>query len=140
MPCLVVACCTSDVLSCMRGKSVADLMPVNGDFSDHLAYGTPLLPVNPATARASLRCRRERGCRKVSALNPRKTPAQQAMAATMIGCWTTFARTGNPNQPGTPHWSPGTPTSTRQLPLVPNAIQPVDFVAEHQCEFWDSPH
>jgi para-nitrobenzyl esterase len=42
--------CTTDVLACMRGKSVADLLPSNTDFSDHLAYGTRLLPHNPANA------------------------------------------------------------------------------------------
>jgi para-nitrobenzyl esterase len=60
------------------------------------------------------------------------------MAATMIRYWTTFARTGNPNQSGTPHWARATPTSTAQLQLVPGAIQPVDFATEHQCQFWNS--
>ncbi|HEY4460244.1 MAG TPA: carboxylesterase family protein [Pseudonocardiaceae bacterium] len=246
--------CANDVLSCMRGKSVVDLMPVNGDFADHLAYGTPLLPLNPPTAlrigafdrvpvisggnadeerafvggalvanpnavtdanypqliaqafgananavaaryplsaypSAALAwstvitdeawaCPTAMGDRQLAAhttvypyeyadpnapningitlpqlpqgaahaddlpslfdlggVNLLKTPAQQAMAATMIDYWTTFARTGNPNQPGDPHWAPG---SAAQLQLVPGAIQPVDFVAEHQCGFWDA--
>ncbi len=249
--------CTSDVLSCMRTKSVADLMPLDGDFSNHLAYGTPLLPLNPATAlrvgafdrvpvlsggnadeeRAFIggalvadpnsvtaqtypqllaqsfgvnanavatqyplsaypsaalawstvitdeawACPTATADAQLAAhttvypyefadpnapnvngfhlpqlpqgaahatdlpslfdlggVNLLSTPAQRAMAATMVDYWTTFARTGNPNQPGTPHWARATPTSTAQLRLVPGAIQPVDFVAEHQCRFWNS--
>jgi len=67
-----------------------------------------------------------------------KTAAQKAMAATMVDYWTTFARTGNPNQSGTPHWARATPAGTAQLQLVPGAIAPVDFAAEHQCRFWDA--
>jgi para-nitrobenzyl esterase len=56
----------------------------------------------------------------------------------MVDYWTTFARSGNPNRSGTPHWAQATPAGTAQLQLVPGAIAPVDFVAEHQCRFWDS--
>ena len=248
--------CTSNVLSCLRGKSVAALMPYDQDFA-YLAYGTPLVPLNPATAlkigafdrvpvisggnadeeRAfvggallanpdavtaqnypqliaqsfgtnanavaahypltayasaalawstvitdeSWACPTATGDRQLAAhttvypyefadpnapnvngitlpqlpqgaahatdlpslfdlggANLLKTQAQQAMAATMIDYWTTFARTGNPNGPGSPQWTPATRSSTAQLQLIPGAIQPVDFVAEHQCRFWDS--
>ncbi|MFJ2954705.1 carboxylesterase family protein [Streptomyces sp. NPDC087270] len=42
--------CPTGELSCMRRKAAADLLPLNEDFTNHLAYGTPLLPLNPATA------------------------------------------------------------------------------------------
>ncbi|OKJ13859.1 carboxylesterase/lipase family protein [Kitasatospora sp. CB01950] len=42
--------CPAEELSCMRAKSAADLVPLNDSFSNHLAYGTPLLPLNPAAA------------------------------------------------------------------------------------------
>jgi para-nitrobenzyl esterase len=56
----------------------------------------------------------------------------------MIGYWTRFAWTGNPNRPAAPHWARATRTGTAALQFVPGAIQPVDFAAEHQCGFWDS--
>lgn len=249
--------CKSAVLSCMRGKSVAGLMPLDEDFADHLAYGTPLLPRNPMTALQQGKFDRvpvisggnadeERAfvggallanpksvtaqtypklmaqafganAKTVAAQYPLSaypsaalawstvitdeawacptatadqqlaahttvypyefadpnapnvndihlrqlpmgavhasdlpslfdlgghnlltTPAQKQMSATMIDYWTTFARTGNPNQSGTPHWARATPASTAQLQLVPGAIKPVNFAAEHQCQFWDS--
>ena len=249
--------CTRDVLTCMRGMTADELMPVNGDFSDHLAYGTPLLPLDPAAAvergafarvpvisggnanearsfvggalmydptlvtaqtypqlladafgadadtvaarypldaypSAALAfsavitdgawaCPTVAANRQLAAAttvypyefadpnapnvnginlpeipqgaahatdlpslfdlgghNLLKTPEQQAMAATMIDYWTTFARTGDPNGSGNPHWAPATTTSTEQLQLVPGAIEPADVAAEHQCAFWDS--
>jgi para-nitrobenzyl esterase len=249
--------CTADVLTCMRGKSMADLTPLDGDFSDHLAYGTPLLPHNPANAlrdgqfvrvpvisggnadeeRAfvggaiqanpnsvtaqtypqllqqafssnaatvaakyplsaypsaalawstvitdeSWACPTATGDRQLAkhttvypyeyadpnapninginlpqlpqgaahaddlptffdlgGVNLLKTTAQQQLAATMIGYWTRFAWTGNPNQYGAPPWARATRTGTTQLQFVPDAVQPVDFTAEHQCGFWDS--
>lgn len=42
--------CQSDELACMRGKPAADLVALNQSFSDHLAYGTPVLPLDPARA------------------------------------------------------------------------------------------
>ncbi|MFJ5924973.1 carboxylesterase/lipase family protein [Kitasatospora sp. NPDC092948] len=42
--------CRTDELSCMRAKPAADLVPLNQSFSDHLAFGTPLLPLDPAVA------------------------------------------------------------------------------------------
>jgi para-nitrobenzyl esterase len=249
--------CTSAALRCMRGKSMAQLIPLDNDFADHLAYGTPLLPHNPATAlldgqfaRVSVisggnadeerafvggaivanpdsvtaqtypqliqqafghdagavaaqyplsaypsaalawstvitdeawACPTETGDRDLAAhttvypyefadpnapnvngFNLPQLPqgaahatdlpsffdlgghnlltsaAQQQMAATMIGYWTRFAWTGNPNQEAAPHWARATRDSGTELQFVPGAIQPVDFAAEHQCRFWDS--
>jgi para-nitrobenzyl esterase len=42
--------CPTGELSCMRAKPAADLVPLDESFSNHLAYGTPLLPLDPATA------------------------------------------------------------------------------------------
>jgi para-nitrobenzyl esterase len=61
------------------------------------------------------------------------TPAEQRLAQRMITYWTTFARTGNPNGAGLPHW-PG--FGNRALSLAPDSIKPVDFNAEHHCDFW----
>ncbi|MDH6699134.1 para-nitrobenzyl esterase [Streptomyces sp. MAA16] len=42
--------CPTNELSCMRTKPAAELLPLNEDFDNHLAHGTPLLPLDPATA------------------------------------------------------------------------------------------
>ncbi|WP_326566388.1 carboxylesterase family protein [Amycolatopsis rhabdoformis] len=42
--------CTGNELACMRAKPAADLVPLNQSFSDHLSYGTPVLPLDPSTA------------------------------------------------------------------------------------------
>ncbi|MEO3803141.1 carboxylesterase family protein [Nonomuraea sp. B1E8] len=39
-----------ETLDCLRDRPVADLLPHMAAFSDHLTYGTPLLPANPAEA------------------------------------------------------------------------------------------
>jgi hypothetical protein len=43
-------CTAASALSCLRGKPVKDLLKIFPAFSDVLAYNTPLLPRNPATA------------------------------------------------------------------------------------------
>jgi para-nitrobenzyl esterase len=45
-----LGCTGASALSCLRGKPTADLLKIFPDFADVLAYGTPLLPQNPATA------------------------------------------------------------------------------------------
>jgi para-nitrobenzyl esterase len=44
------------------------------------------------------------------------TTEARALAAKMSGAWLAFARTGNPNHPGLPHWPPVTATT------VPNMV------------------
>jgi para-nitrobenzyl esterase len=44
------------------------------------------------------------------------TDEARALAAKMSGAWLAFARTGNPNHPGLPHWPPVTAT------VVPNMV------------------
>ncbi|WP_158895276.1 carboxylesterase/lipase family protein [Amycolatopsis anabasis] len=60
------------------------------------------------------------------------TPEQQRLSQRMIGYWSRFAATGNPNAHGSPKW--------RAFPsvqsLAPDDIRPVDFGAEHKCDFW----
>ncbi|MEV0263813.1 carboxylesterase family protein [Streptomyces sp. NPDC050617] len=68
-------------------------------------------------------------------------PAQRALKKAMIGYWTRFARTGDPNGAGAPVWRPwhgeGQGTS---LSLAPGTgkITPVDARAEHHCAFWST--
>ncbi|MFJ7772391.1 carboxylesterase/lipase family protein [Streptomyces sp. NPDC097107] len=61
------------------------------------------------------------------------TPAQNALAAKMIGYWTNFAHTGVPYAAHAPRWS--------QYPkvqvLAPDAItQSTTFPQDHKCDLW----
>ncbi|POM27781.1 Para-nitrobenzyl esterase [Actinomadura rubteroloni] len=59
------------------------------------------------------------------------TPAQRALATTMIDYWTSFARTGRPGG----GWRRGGGSS--ELVLAPGAATAtVDGAAEHRCGFW----
>ncbi|MEE6261848.1 carboxylesterase/lipase family protein [Plantactinospora sonchi] len=61
------------------------------------------------------------------------TAAQRGLSRQMIGYWTRFAATGDPNGPGTPYWSRRSAQS-----LAPGAVGPVDLAAAHHCAFWAS--
>jgi para-nitrobenzyl esterase len=75
---------------------------------------------------------------------PGFTASQLALSNQMIGYWTRFAATGNPNggpgSPGLPAWPRFTVASGGQLQeLVPGATTPeseAKFAADHQCLFW----
>jgi para-nitrobenzyl esterase len=43
------------------------------------------------------------------------TPDAQHLAAQMADCWIAFAKTGNPNHPGIPHWDPVTPSGSETM-------------------------
>ncbi|POM23524.1 Carboxylesterase [Actinomadura rubteroloni] len=60
------------------------------------------------------------------------TPDRVGLSRTMIGYWSAFARTGDPNHRGAPSWRPGRGT----LSLAPHAVRTVDAAAEHQCRSW----
>ncbi len=67
---------------------------------------------------------------------------QRALSDRMVGYWTNFARTGNPNSAGAPLWpalrasSPHAP-SVQSLAPGPGGIHPVDASSAHACSFWD---
>jgi para-nitrobenzyl esterase len=67
--------------------------------------------------------------------------SQQKLSDQMIGYWTAFARTGNPNGPGRPDWSPTGVPAVNGLSLAPTdqgGIKGVNLTAEHQCGFWNA--
>ncbi|WP_237283424.1 carboxylesterase/lipase family protein [Streptomyces alfalfae] len=77
---------------------------------------------------------------------PRFTPAQRRLSATMSGYWAAFARTGTPGAGALPAWPPyrpgpgaGRPYATHTpytQSLAPHRIGPVDYHREHNLAFW----
>ncbi|CAM5643818.1 Para-nitrobenzyl esterase [Streptomyces alboniger] len=83
---------------------------------------------------------------------PRFTPAQRRLSATMSAYWATFARTGRPGATGLPAWPPHRPGPGVGRPypphtpyppyppytqsLAPHRIGPVDYYREHNLAFW----
>jgi para-nitrobenzyl esterase len=70
---------------------------------------------------------------------PTFKPDQAALSAQMMGYWTRFAATGNPNGAGAPHWPAFGGTSPQLQELIPKATAPESedvFAAFHQCAFW----
>ncbi|GAB3950944.1 carboxylesterase/lipase family protein [Kribbella albertanoniae] len=66
---------------------------------------------------------------------------QQQLSNQMIDYWTSFVRTGNPNGPGRPDWSPTGQREVKGLSLAPtdqSGIHPVNLSTEHHCDFWAS--
>ncbi|MET7283230.1 carboxylesterase family protein [Kribbella sp. NPDC005582] len=64
---------------------------------------------------------------------------QQQLSNQMIDYWTSFVRTGNPNGPDRPQWSPTGQGEVKGISLAPtdqSGIQPVNLSSEHHCAFW----
>lgn len=63
---------------------------------------------------------------------------QYKLSEKMIGYWTKFAKTGNPNREGYPQW-PAFSSTGKVQKLAPNAIgASSSFATDHKCGFWDS--
>jgi para-nitrobenzyl esterase len=68
------------------------------------------------------------------------TSGQEQLSHAMIGYWTQFAKTGDPNSPGQPLWAPYDPVSDERLSfLPPEPMVESGFAADHQCGFWEHP-
>ncbi|WP_242908995.1 carboxylesterase/lipase family protein [Actinomadura terrae] len=66
-----------------------------------------------------------------------QTPAQHRLSSTVIGYWSRFAATGNPNGDGRPRWMPFQGDGWVQS-LATTTIGKTDRNAEHQCAFWNT--
>jgi len=65
------------------------------------------------------------------------TDAQMLTANTLIGYWTNFAATGNPNGKGLPNWPEYKPKEQNVLYVTANNIASVtEFSKRHKCKFW----
>jgi para-nitrobenzyl esterase len=69
-------------------------------------------------------------------------PPQRKLSNTMIGYWTQFAATGDPNSPSSPVWSPYSSVADQFLSLTPTHGGPIvesGFDSDHKCSsFWSS--
>jgi len=76
---------------------------------------------------------------RFTGLNP-FTPDQRQLSNTMIGYWTQFATTGDPNFAGAPTWSPYDSGTDLFLSLIPPApMVESTFDSDHKCSsFWSS--
>jgi para-nitrobenzyl esterase len=69
--------------------------------------------------------------------SPGFSPDQQALADAMVGYWTTFAKSGDPNGGGRPAWDAYSTATDTLLSLAPAAIQPTTaFAGDHKCGVW----
>lgn len=64
-------------------------------------------------------------------------PAQRRLSGQMIDYWARFARTGDPNGPGTPYWPKADRSSRTVQELAPQHIGPVGFSERHHYRFWN---
>jgi para-nitrobenzyl esterase len=73
-------------------------------------------------------------------MKARLDPRQAALSRAMIGYWSRFAATGDPNGPGLPDWRPFEDATSFVLSLAPGegGVSPIDYAAEHHCAFWAS--
>ncbi|MGO9057631.1 MAG: carboxylesterase family protein [Candidatus Binataceae bacterium] len=78
---------------------------------------------------------------EASGITPTFTKGQQELSATMIGYWTSFAKTGNPNSTGAPTWpqySAGGSLESLVAP-APMAESDASFDTDHKCSaLWDT--
>jgi len=65
------------------------------------------------------------------------TAEETALSDTMIGYWSRFAATGNPNGGGAPQW-PRAAAGTDPYQALDVTITSADGVRTAQCDFWDS--
>jgi len=70
-------------------------------------------------------------------LTPLFSPAQYALSRTMMGYWTSFARSGTPNTAGAAWWAPVTEGQYVVQHLRPDSVGPRMWSgADHNCGFW----
>jgi para-nitrobenzyl esterase len=69
--------------------------------------------------------------------NPGLAPAQQELSGAMVGYWTRFAHTGDPNANGAPAWPLyGSSSDQFQSLRPPIPAAGTGFAIDHECAFW----
>ena len=66
--------------------------------------------------------------------------AEITLSDQIVGAWTRFAKTGNPNGPRLPTWQAFTPGKGPFLQQdIPNSVETdAQYNANYNCEFWAS--
>lgn len=65
------------------------------------------------------------------------TTAELALSGQMMGYWTRFAATGNPNAPGPPVWPPYNTNTDPMLQIDDTSVQ-INRYRTAQCDFYDA--
>jgi para-nitrobenzyl esterase len=66
------------------------------------------------------------------------TTAERRLSKVMLGYWTSFARSGDPDSHGTPRWAPYQVQQDNYQSLEPpDPKETHDFSSVHRCAFWD---
>ncbi|MFI6907691.1 carboxylesterase/lipase family protein [Nonomuraea sp. NPDC050394] len=68
---------------------------------------------------------------------PISAPAQKRLAAQMIGYWSNFARTGDPNGRGLPYWPKSKARGGTAMSISAGDPGPRDVGKSHNCGFWE---
>jgi para-nitrobenzyl esterase len=65
---------------------------------------------------------------------------QMELSDAMVSYWTQFAKTGDPNSPGEPFWSPYSASTDQFQSLIPPMpVVESNFDSSHHCStFWDT--
>jgi len=63
-------------------------------------------------------------------------PAAQNLSKTMMGYWTNFAKTGNPNGPGLPEW-PELKLDHPEVQVLDTSVRTEPAGVVERCSFWD---
>ncbi|MEV4250001.1 carboxylesterase family protein [Streptosporangium canum] len=67
--------------------------------------------------------------------SPQLSTAQQRLADRLVGYWTRFVRTGDPNGAGSTRW-PRLGAADQALKLAPEALRPINMNSAHHCGLW----
>jgi para-nitrobenzyl esterase len=68
--------------------------------------------------------------------SPGLSAVQEELSDVMVGYWTQFARTGDPNSSGLPAWPPYSASDQFQTLQPPAPMTSTGFSVDHKCTFW----